>query len=150
MKALRAFGIFTFGGLSYGLLEIMWRGSTHISMFFVGGLCFLMINFVNEHELFGGNMLLQAPFCAVLVTGAELVSGIFINRALKLNVWDYSDMPFNLWGQICLPFSCIWLLLSIPAGIVSAGLRRVMFGEETAGEMRRETVGEQVQRQTLN
>lgn len=29
--------VFTAGGLAYGLVEIAWRSSTHISMFFVGG-----------------------------------------------------------------------------------------------------------------
>ena len=41
------------------------------------------------------------------------------------NVWDYSDMPLNLYGQICLPFTGLWFLLCIPAfGICRIAERR--------------------------
>jgi uncharacterized membrane protein len=30
-------------------------------------------------------------------------------------MWDYSTLPFNILGQICLPFSLIWIVLSFPA-----------------------------------
>ena len=33
-----------FGAISYSLLEIIWRGFTHWSMFVLGGLCFLLVS----------------------------------------------------------------------------------------------------------
>jgi uncharacterized membrane protein len=30
-----------------------------------------------------------------------------------MNVWDYSDMPFNLLGQICPSFSLLWVGIAI-------------------------------------
>ncbi len=130
MKFIKSFAVFCFGGLSYGLLEILYRGGTHISMFFVGGLCFWAIFKIDAASLFGGNIIFEAPFCALFVTLAELCSGVLLNIRLGLEVWDYSGLPFNLWGQICLPFSAIWLVLSVPAALASRAMRRFVFGEE--------------------
>ena len=44
-KTAKLATLFTVGGLLYGLIEIAWRGHTHISMFVVGGLCFVLIGF---------------------------------------------------------------------------------------------------------
>lgn len=49
---------------------------------------------------------------AVIITGLELILGIWFNIILKENVWDYSNMPLNFMGQICLPFSALWLIAS--------------------------------------
>lgn len=130
MQVFKSLAIFTFGGLAYGLLEIFWRGETHISMFVVGGLCFLMISVIDSLPAFGGSLLLEAPVCALFVTAAELVSGIVVNLMMGLEVWDYSELPLNLWGQICLPFSAIWLGLSIPAALAARLMKHFMFDEE--------------------
>lgn len=51
----------------------------------------------------------------VLITVIEFIIGIVFNIILKENVWDYSNMPLNIMGQICVPFSAIWFLLSFIA-----------------------------------
>lgn len=56
---------------------------------------------------------LQAEVCAALVTAAEMVAGLILNIWLKLGIWDYSGIPFNLWGQVCLPFSFAWWVLCL-------------------------------------
>lgn len=128
MKALKGFTIFTAGGLCYGIVEILWRGSTHISMFIVGGLCFYIIGQLDEHRhsfcLIG-----QAAISSLVITAIEFSSGVIINIALDLNVWDYSRLPMNVLGQICLPFSILWLLLSVPAIYFEDFLRHCLFGE---------------------
>ena len=43
------------------------------------------------------------------VTAGCVVFGLIFNCALGMGVWDYSRVPLNLWGQICLPFTLIWL-----------------------------------------
>lgn len=141
MKFLRYLAMFCFGGLSYGILEIIWRGGTHISMFLAGGICFLAIFLTDERELFGGAMLLQAPFCAAIITAVEFGFGVVVNRAMGLEVWDYSELPMNFLGQICLPFSAIWLALSFPALWASRLLRAAMFGDEVRTAKRVEMVG---------
>lgn len=50
----------------------------------------------------------------VFITGVEFIFGCIFNISLGMNVRNYDNMPFNLLGQICLPFSLLWLLLCIP------------------------------------
>ncbi len=121
--------IFTAGGLAYGLVEIAWRSTTHISMFFVGGICFWLIGSIDEH---GGvpSLVYQAALSCLIVTSVEFTSGVFINIVLGLKVWDYSALPFNVLGQVCLPFSALWLFISVPAIYFEDFLRAVLFGEE--------------------
>lgn len=46
------------------------------------------------------------------------------------NVWDYSNMPFNLLGQICLPFTVIWFFLSAVAVVLDDWIRHILWGED--------------------
>ncbi len=99
-----------FGGIAYGLLEILWRGYTHPSMILTGGACFAVIFLVNR-RLFRVPLVLRIFLCTTVVVAAEFFVGILVNRILHLNVWDYSDARFHLFGQICLEYSFFWLLL---------------------------------------
>ncbi len=47
------------------------------------------------------------------ITAIELIFGIIFNIILKKNVWDYSKMPLNLGGQICMLYSFFWAVISI-------------------------------------
>lgn len=102
------------GGLVYLGIEILWRGHTHWSMGVLGGLCFVLIGLLDEWQDHPP-LWLQMVQGAVLVTALELLVGLVVNRWLGWGVWDYSDMPFNLWGQVCLPFSAAWFFLSAVA-----------------------------------
>ncbi len=48
---------------------------------------------------------------ALIITAVELLFGYIFNLKYGMNVWDYSNMPLNFLGQICLPFSVLWFLL---------------------------------------
>ena len=48
----------------------------------------------------------------MFITVSELICGMIDNLWLKLNVWDYSNIPLNYLGQICLPFCMLWFVLS--------------------------------------
>ena len=111
MKFLKNLLIFSIFGLTYGLIEILWRGYTHPSMVIVGGICGLLIGLLNERNK-KMNLLLQMVEGMVIVTVLEFVSGIILNLYLGLNVWDYSNMRFNLLGQICPQFCIAWFFLS--------------------------------------
>ncbi len=101
---------FLFGGVGYGLLEILWRGYTHPSMVLTGGLCFVTILFLNR-KLMRLPLLFRSIFCTLLVTAVEFVVGIVVNLILHLGVWDYSDEKFHLLGQICAEYAFFWFLL---------------------------------------
>ena len=72
----------------------------------------------------------QCAIGAVIVTAIEFVSGCVINLWLKWDVWDYSDMPLNIMGQICLPFTILWFFLSLIAIVLDDFIRWKFFGEE--------------------
>ena len=60
---------------------------------------------------------------AFVITAIEFAVGIFDNIIMDWNVWDYSDMPLNVLGQICLPFSVLWFLLCVPAFYLCRGIK---------------------------
>lgn len=75
-------------------------------------------------------MIQQAFTGASIVTCVELIAGLILNVWLKLGIWDYSNMPLNLWGQICLPFFFAWVALSVIAIVIDDYLRYWLFNEE--------------------
>ncbi len=93
------------------MIEILWRGHTHPSMTVLGGICFSFMDFINrkfKHRA----IVFRAVCCAGFITVAEFLTGLWLNRYLKLGVWDYSGMQYNLLGQICPLFSVFWFCLS--------------------------------------
>lgn len=107
---------FLIGGLLYQVVEILWRGYTHPSMFIVGGLCFVLLGLLNEVGPCKNMPLLFHMICAAgIVTAVELLAGLVVNIWLGLDVWDYSNLPGNFLGQVCIWFSLAWFVLSLPA-----------------------------------
>lgn len=104
---------FLLGGVGYGLIELMWRGRTHVSMVLTGGACLVAICAVNK-KMRGKNIFLRAAVCAAAITAAEFAVGMLVNQYLSLGVWDYGDMPGNILGQICPLYSFLWFLLCVP------------------------------------
>lgn len=104
--------LFYLGGMCYAGLELLWRGFTHWSMFLLGGLCFLLVG--NLKRLHPKRTLpLRMTEAALLITLLELGCGLLVNRTYR--VWDYRHMPMNFLGQICLPFTLLWIPVSLAA-----------------------------------
>lgn len=106
------FLLFSFGALGYGLIEILWRGHTHPSMLTAGGICFMFFGKIGT-KLKNASLFLKAVIGSGFITFIELVFGIIFNIILKKDVWDYSKLPFNFKGQICLLYSTFWGILSM-------------------------------------
>lgn len=130
IKLLRPLILFNIGGLLYILIELLWRGYSHWTMFFVGGICFVLIGLINELFTFNIPLITQMTISSVLITLIEFISGCIINIRFNLNVWDYSNMPFNILGQICIPFMILWFFLSVLGIILDDYLRYWFFAEE--------------------
>ena len=64
------------------------------------------------------------------ITFYEFIFGVILNIWLGLNIWDYSNLPFNILGQICIPFSTIWYFLSIIGICLDDFFRWKLFNEE--------------------
>lgn len=129
-KLLEYLTIFLIGGIAYVGIEMLYRGHSHWSMFIVGGLCLIIIGFLNEGIMPRSCGIIQQMIIgAIIITLIEFLTGCIVNIGLGLNVWDYSNMPFNIMGQICLPFTFAWFFLSYVAIRVDDEIRYRMFGE---------------------
>lgn len=130
LNIFKSIFLFAFGGGIYCIIEMLFRGHTHFTMIFVGGVCFLMCGMLNEVIPWEMPLPEQMIICAVNITAVEFIAGMILNVWLNLNVWDYSNMPLNIMGQICLPFSVAWFFLSAVGIIMDDYLRYWIFNEE--------------------
>ncbi len=122
--------LFGIGGITYLIIELLWRGSSHWSMFLLGGACFLVVGLINEKSRGNIPLLLQMLISTILITALEFVTGYIVNIRLGLGVWSYSDMPYNIMGQVCLMYSVLWFFLSFVCIVADDWLRHLLFGEE--------------------
>lgn len=113
-KLLIHIPIAVIGGLVYMGIEILWRGHSHWTMGVLGGVCFVLIGLLDEWQDHSP-MLLQMIQGMCIVTAIELVSGVVLNIILGLGIWDYSNMPGNILGQVCPQFMAAWFFLSAAA-----------------------------------
>lgn len=121
--------LFCVGGCAYYSIEIIARGFSHWTMFMVGAICFILIGVINEITP-KMPLLKQMLLSAIIVTFIEFISGCILNIWLGLNIWDYSDEPFNLLGQINLKHTIYWFLLSSVGIVLDDYIRYYLFKEE--------------------
>lgn len=104
--------VFALGAGAYGSIEVLFRGHTHWTMVLTGGACVLTFYFMLD-RLMAMPLVLAALTGAAIITAYEFCVGLLVNRWLGWQVWDYSDMPGNVLGQICPAFSAAWLGLCL-------------------------------------
>ncbi len=127
---LKYLTLWSVGAFSYGLIEIAFRGYTHISMGILGGICLILIGSIDQMLGFDVPLFIQMFISAVIITCLEFATGTIVNLWLGLNVWDYSHLPGNYKGQICLPFFFIWYFLSAIGIFVDDYTRYYIFNEK--------------------
>ena len=118
------------GGLLYVLIETVWRGYSHWTMFALGWLCFLALGLINEVLSWDTPLWKQVLIGACLITGLEFLTGCIVNLWLDWDVWDYSAMPGNVLGQICPQYFLLWLPVSLAGIVLDDWLRFWWWGEE--------------------
>jgi uncharacterized membrane protein len=116
--------LFLFGGVAYLILELVWRGRTHWSMGVAGGAAFVLLYAVFT-RMGEGALLLKCLIGALLITSLEFISGAIVNVGLKLNVWDYSQKRYQLYGQVCLTYSLLWGALCLPVALLVQAIHAV-------------------------
>ncbi len=115
--------VFGTGAVGYGLIEVIWRGTTHWSMLLAGGLCLRLIGAAGR-RMESAPALYKCIAGGAIITAVELCIGCICNLWLHMGVWDYSRLPFNLGGQVCLLYSVLWGALSGFAMKLEKALRR--------------------------
>ncbi|MDF2950775.1 MAG: hypothetical protein K0S18_358 [Anaerocolumna sp.] len=122
--------LFVIGGVNYYIIELLWRGYSHWTMAILGGICFILVGMLNEFYTWDMALVSQMFLSAIIITGMELIAGIILNIFLGLDIWDYGNLPYNFIGQVCLAYSNIWFLLSLPAILLDDYIRYRWLGEE--------------------
>ena len=118
------------GGAVYVLLEMLWRGYSHWTMFLLGAVCFILIGLVNEFFEWDTPLLLQMLCGCAIITALEFITGCIVNLWLGWDVWDYSRYKFNVLGQISLRSSVGWYFLSLVGIVLDDYIRYRFFDEE--------------------
>lgn len=112
--------IFLIGAGLYGSVELLWRGYSHWTMLLCGGACFTLIYLLSGTSL---PLWAKCLISAIAISLLEFAVGCIVNLVLQWRIWDYSDRPFNLLGQVCPLYSFFWLILSVPAMYLCSLLR---------------------------
>lgn len=116
-------------------------GDTSIYMFIVGGLCSLIIGRLNEEcvcKIFKNkitytklnSIVKQSIIGTLIILFLEFISGMILNIVFNFDIWDYSDLPFNLYGQVSLLFGVFWFLLCPLCIWVDDVFRYVLFDDD--------------------
>lgn len=113
---------------SYYLLEILYDGSSHWTMFICGGISGIFGYLINKATPLL-TVLMKSILITLMILALEYITGYIVNIRLGLNVWDYSSLPFNIDGQISLSFTIIWFALSPIVIWLSGELDYVFFAE---------------------
>lgn len=122
--------LFSTYGILYVMIEILFRSYSHWSMFLLGGLCGIIIGSLNEWYPWEMPLWKQIMIGEFVVLSLEFLTGCIVNLWLGWNIWDYSSLPFNLLGQICLLFAILWMPLVLITIILDDYLRYLWFNEE--------------------
>ena len=122
--------LFGSGGLLYILIELIWRGYSHGTMFALGGICFVFLGLINEILPWQMPLWMQVVIGAIGITILEFLTGCVVNRWLGWGVWDYSNLPGNILGQICPQYMILWLPVSLAGIVLDDWIRYRAFGEE--------------------
>ena len=99
-------------------------------MFILGGICFICLGLINEIIPWEMPLWKQVLVGAGIITTLEFATGCIVNLWLGWQVWDYSQMPGNVLGQVCPQFFVLWVPVSLAGIVLDDYLRHWVFGEE--------------------
>jgi len=125
LKLKEYFLVPLFGGIGYSTLEILWRGYTHWTMALTGGIGLLVLYIVAGLTQWGfWKKCFNSCLC---LTCLELMVGTVVNLYMNWHVWDYSDQPGNLFGQICPLYTVFWFFLCLLLVPVCSWIRLFLY-----------------------
>lgn len=110
-RMIQYISIFLISGFIYCGLELLVRQRTHITMFFLGGMCGLIISGLNNVYTYELDFSIQIILSMFIITLFEYIFGVIFNQ--DYTIWDYRDLPFNINGQVQIYFSLLWGGISI-------------------------------------
>lgn len=126
LKNVVLFGV---GMIAYMLIEQIYRGYTFFEMGICGGIAIIILDKINNYISWDMDILLQGCIGSALITGMEFIIGNLSFAGVLPKMWDYSNVWLNYKGIICLPFSLIWIVLSIWAIMLADAINYYIFDE---------------------
>jgi uncharacterized membrane protein len=135
-KIILSLLLWVWTGTIYFFGEVIWKTSQGRSDMISWTMFLLAIILAIPLERFGAelpwrmSLLLQALICGISITIVEFFSGCVLNLWLNLDIWDYSNLPYNILGQVCPQFAFLWFLLSIVGIIMLDWMRYAVEGGE--------------------
>jgi len=145
---VRNFKLIGIIGATYGAIEVVFTaieglvlngswglaGTSSIWMMLVGGFSGWLIGALNDTESPVGSFFGKLPVVitwvafSVLVTTLEFIAGTILT-SFGYRLWDYSNLPLNINGQVCLLFSIFWVFLAPVAIRYDDILRSIKFAK---------------------
>lgn len=129
-KLFKYLYLFWFGGSFYITLEVLYRSRSHWAMGVLAGIVFILVDLLNEVWGWDTSLILQIFIGTAIATAGEFVTGCIVNLWLNWNIWDYSNLPGNILGQICPQFTAIWVPIILLAIVLGDVVRWKFFNEE--------------------
>ena len=91
-------------------IEVAFDNTSHRSMGILGGVIFVLCGMYDEW--FKLPVIALWGLIAITVTVGEYFVGRLVNK--NYEIWDYRNLPLNIHGQVCLPFTVIWMFIIAP------------------------------------
>lgn len=126
---IKKFILFCVGFCLYITIETLFRGYSYAIMGVCGGLAVLILDLINDKISWDTDLLIQGILGSCVITGMELIIGKLSLCGVFPIMWDYTNMPFNYQGIVCIPFSLLWILLSFVAIFVADAINYYVFNE---------------------
>ena len=135
MRAIKSLVMFLTGFCAFITIEVLFRGYSYVMSGVMGGLAVIALDRINDEISWDMDLWMDMPplgFCALIggtfVTAMEFAVGTIAKYTNILpQMWDYTDVPFNLGGIICLPFTIAWTLLSVLAIFLADAINYYIF-----------------------
>jgi len=123
------FILFAVGFCTYITIECCYRQISYWEMGFCGGLAIVFLDRLNNEISWNIDILFQGLIGSALISSLELLIGTLSLNGILPQMWDYSKLPLNYKGIVCVPFSLIWVGLSIIAIMIADSIHYYVFEE---------------------
>ena len=121
--------LFAVGYCVYIAIEVTYRGFSYPLMGLCGGLALMIMDKINDYISWDVDIIIQGSIGSIIITFFELIIGeISLHTDFLPIMWDYSNVLLNYDGVICLPFSLIWIGLSIIGILVADTINYYIMG----------------------
>lgn len=120
--------LFLTGFCIFITIEVLFRQYSYVWSGVLGGISMLLLDKINDNISWDLDLFWQAMIGGTEVTILELITGLIAKYTPLLPImWDYNNLPLNFDGIICVPFSIVWILLSVIGILLADAINYYVF-----------------------